>query len=68
VQKPEQYRQFAETLTVAALQAQDAARDMLLAAAATWRALAEAAGPQAERLDTVVDFADARRRLQLKSA
>jgi hypothetical protein len=68
VQKPEQYRQFAETLTAAALQAQDAARDMLLAAAATWRALADAAGPRTESADTVVDFADAKRRLLLKSA
>ena len=68
MKKPEQYRQFADTLTTAANQAQDAAREMLLSAAAAWRSLADAESPQAERQDTVVDFADAKRRLQLKSA
>ncbi|HEY3695733.1 hypothetical protein [Phenylobacterium sp.] len=68
MQKPEQYRQFADTLTAAALQAQDAAHDMLLSAAAAWRSLADAADPQAATQGAVIDFADAKRRMQLESA
>jgi hypothetical protein len=63
VEKTEQYRQFAETLTVAAQAAQDSAREMLLAAAATWRALADEIEPAFETSAEVVNFAEARQRL-----
>ena len=63
MEKTEQYRQFAETLTVAAQAAQDSAREMLLSAAATWRALADEIEPEFEASAEVVDFAEARQRL-----
>ena len=63
MEKTQQYRQFAETLTVAAQAAQESAREMLLAAAATWRSLADEIEPAFEASAEVVDFADARRRL-----
>ena len=57
----EHYREFAETLTVAAEHAHDATRDLLLRVAASWRALAEAEADGGAGRGSVVDLAQARR-------
>ena len=62
MQNAAQYREFADTLAAAAETAQPTTRDVLLAAAETWRALADAFDNPAPA--QVVDFAEAGRRLR----
>ena len=62
MQNAAQYREFAATLTEAAENAQPATREVLLAAAETWRVLADAFDNPVKA--DVVDFAEAGRRLR----
>jgi hypothetical protein len=59
MQNAQQYREFAETLATAAETATPSTREVLLAAATTWRILAEALeNPEPAN---IVDFEEARR-------
>lgn len=62
MQNAQQYREFAETLANAAQSANPATRDILMAAADTWRTLADALESPAPA--EVVDFAEAAGRLR----
>ena len=64
MQKLEQYRLFAETLTAAAQEAQPDTRDLLLRTAEAWTALADSEEISLQGGDTVVDFAQARLRMR----
>lgn len=65
MQNAQQYREFAETLATAAQSANPATREVLLAAADTWRVLAEALENPEPAL--VVDFEEAGRRLRRRA-
>ena len=62
MQNAKQYRDFADTLATAAQSANPATREILMAAADTWRTLADALETPAPA--EVVDFAEAGRRLR----
>lgn len=62
MQNAQQYRDFAETLAAAAQSASPATREILMAAAETWRTLADALETPAPA--EVVDFAEAAVRLR----
>lgn len=65
MQNAQQYREFAETLATAAESATSGTREVLLAAADTWRVLAEALDNPVPA--TVVDFEEAGRRLRRRA-
>jgi hypothetical protein len=62
MQSAQQYREFADTLAAAAQSANPATREVLMAAADTWRTLADALESPAPA--EIVDFAEAGRRLR----
>ena len=62
MQNAQQYREFADTLANAAESASPATRDVLMAAAETWRTLADALDNPVPA--EIVDFAEAGRRLR----
>jgi hypothetical protein len=60
MQKAAQYRQFAETLTLAAEDASAPTREMMLELAQAWTTLAEQADAEAIGATNIVDFAVAK--------
>ena len=64
MQKADRYRQFSETLALAAKDASGSTRDLILQLAHAWRALASEADGGA-RACNVIDFASATQRSRL---